>query len=597
MSPPPVRGVAETDTVLAAFLRTVESRPDATAVRAYDGSMTLTWGELDRARTGLASGFAALGVGAGDTIALLLRNRPEFYPVDLAAMTLGAVTVSLYQTAAPEQLGHVLADSGASVVVAERELVGALDGLALPRLRLLVDGGPADRAGWRPLQEISGGGEPAMPDPAPPHPDDVVTMIYTSGTTGDPKGVRITHRGVLATAVATNSELRLPPGTTVISWLPAAHIGDRLGGYYIPMLTGWEIVTCADPRQILDVVAGARPGYFFGPPRVFEKLRSDFATWRDELDATARGQLDAGLEAACAEVRATQAGAPVPAAVADAAAGFRAGRLRDWKRAVGLDRLLVALVATAPNPGPVMEFFHAVGVPLGEAYGLTESTGAGTTVGPGTIRIGTVGTASLGMDLRIGDGGEVLLRGPQIMAGYHHLPDATKAAVDPDGWLHTGDLGELDDDGYLSILGRAKELIINAQGKNISPVAVEAAVGTASPLIEHICVVGDARAYLSALIVLDPLQVRAWAVRNGVAESEAAGDPRLLADLAAAVEAGNARLARPERVRRFHVCNTRWHPGGEELTPTSKLRRHRIAELYADEIDALYSEAEPWQTR
>lgn len=589
MCPPPVCRVAETDTVLSVFRRTVEARPDAVAVRAHDGSMSLTWAELDRAACELASGFAALGVRAGDTVTLLLRNRPEFYSVDLAAMMLGAVTVSLYPTAAPEQLNHVLTDSGASVVVSERGLAGTLDGLDLPPLRFLVNGGTEENDGWRPMHEIAEAGDPAMPVPAPPHPDDVLTMIYTSGTTGDPKGVRITHRGVLATAVATNSELSLPPGTTVISWLPAAHVGDRLGGYYIPMLTGWEIVTCADPRLILDVVAHARPGYFFGPPRVFEKLRSDFATWRDGLDASARGHLDTGLAAAYAQVRARQAGAVVPDTVADVAAEFREGRVRDWKRAVGLDRLLVALVATAPNPGPVMEFFHAVGVPLGEAYGLTESTGAGTTVGPRTIRIGKVGTASLGMELRIGDGGEVLLRGPQVMAGYHGRPEATAAAIDTGGWLHTGDLGELDDDGYLSILGRAKELIINAQGKNISPVAVEAAVGTASPLIGHVCVVGDARAYLSALIVLDPVQVAGWAARNGVDEADAAGDPRLLAEVSAAVEAGNARLARPEHVRRFHLCDTEWLPGGDELTPTSKLRRHRIAELYADEIDALYA--------
>ncbi|MDN5917298.1 MAG: AMP-dependent synthetase/ligase [Pseudonocardia sp.] len=591
MSTPPVRRVAETDTVLSVFRSTVAARPGAVAVRAHDGSTSLTWDELDRAASGLAAGFAALGVRAGDTIALLLRNRPEFYPVDLAAITLGAVTVSLYPTTAPEQLRHVLLDSGASVVISERGLAGAPDGMDLPALRFLVDGGLDDHDGWRPLREIAEAGDPAGPAPEAPRPDDVLTMIYTSGTTGAPKGVRITHRAVLATAVATNSELGLPPGTTVISWLPAAHVGDRLGGYYIPMLTGWEIVTCADPRVVLDVVAHARPGYFFGPPRVFEKLRSDFATWRDGLDVTARKHLDTGLEAAYAQVRACQAGITVPDDVADASAEFREIGVRDWKRAVGLDRLLVALVATAPNPGPVMEFFHAVGVPLGEAYGLTESTGAGTTVGPATIRIGKVGTASLGMELRIGDGGEVLLRGPQIMAGYHHRRDATAAAIDPDGWLHTGDLGELDDDGYLSILGRAKELIINAQGKNISPVAVEAAVGTASPLIGHVCVVGDARAYLSALIVLDRVQVTGWAARNGVAEADAVGDPRLRAEVSAAVEAGNARLARPERVRRFHLCDTEWLPGGDELTPTSKLRRHRIAELYADEIDALYSDA------
>ncbi|MBN9099862.1 MAG: long-chain fatty acid--CoA ligase [Pseudonocardia sp.] len=587
-----VRTVGDTDTLLSAFRRTVADRGGEVAVRAHDGSLALTWGDLAERSTALAAGFAALGLGPGHTVALLLRNRPEFYPVDLAAVTIGAVTVSLYVTSAPPQLQHVLSDAGVSAVISERGLVGALDGLALPSLRFVVDGDADGEAppGWRTLGDVVAAGAGTAFDPPPPDPGDVLTMIYTSGTTGKPKGVQITHRGVLATAVATNSVLGLPPGTTVISWLPSAHVGDRCGGYYIPMVTGWEVVTCADPRAVLDVLAGAHPGYFYGPPRIFEKLRADFDAWRAGLAADVRESVDEGLAAGYAQVRATQTGEVVATAVAEGAAAFRAGPLQDWKRSVGIDRLVVVLVATAPNPGPIMEFFHAIGTPMGEAYGLTESSGSGTVVAPDAIRIGKVGTASRGIEVRIDDTGEVLLRGPQVMAGYHNLPEATAAAIDPDGWLHTGDLGALDADGYLSIVGRAKELIISAQGKNIAPVTVESAIGPRSPLIGQICCVGDARPYLVALIVLDPVYAASWAARHGVTVDEVARDERALAEIRAAVEEGNAQLSRPEQVKRFRVLATEWLPGGEELTPTAKLRRHRIVERYAEVIDGLYAD-------
>lgn len=587
-----VRTVADTDTLLSTLRRTVAQRGGHVAVRADDGSLTLTWDDLAGRAAALAAGFAALGVRKGDTVALLLRNRPEFYPVDLAAMTIGAVTVSLYATSAPPQLQHVISDAGATAVISERGLAGALDGLALPPLRFVVDDDDEPPAGWRPLRDVVAAGAGTAFDPPPADPDDVITMIYTSGTTGNPKGVRITHRGVLATAVATNSVLGLPPGTTVISWLPAAHVGDRCGGYYIPMVTGWEVVTCADPRAVLDVLARAHPGYFYGPPRIFEKLRSDFEAWRDGLGPDVRTSVDAGLAAGYAEVRATQAGVAAPPAVAAGAAAFREGPLRGWKHDVGIDLLIVVLVATAPNPGPIMEFFHAIGTPMGEAYGLTESSGSGTVVAPDAIRIGKVGTASRGIELRIAEcgpaGGEVLLRGRAIMAGYHNLPGATAAAIDSEGWLNTGDLGAIDADGYLSIVGRAKELIISAQGKNIAPVTVESAIGPRSPLIGQICCVGDARPYLVALVVLDPGYAASWAARHGVSPDQVATDERALAEIRAAVDAGNAQLSRPEQVRRFRVLAVEWLPGGEELTPTAKLRRHRIVERYADVIEDLY---------
>ncbi len=578
-------------TVWEAFEGTVRRRPDEVAVRRHDGALSWTWAELDRRVAAYAAAFHHLGLRQGQTAALLMGNRPEFYAIDLAFVRLGVVSVALYFTSSPEQQQHVLDDSGASMLIAEPGLMSTLDGVRLPSHVLQVDGETAP--GWAQLSDLLATSPDAsvLVDVPTPAPDDVLALIYTSGTTGPPKGVMLTHVNVLTTAEATLDAQRVPEGSIVVSWLPYAHVGGRSSGYVTAVVQGWEIVTVDNPRVIAEAVAEIRPDFFSGPPRVFEKLRSSFESWLLGLDEAQRDRALAELAASEQRVDLEQDGRPVPAELVARTDAARRELFGPWKESEGLDRLRVAVVATAPNPGPLMRFFHAIGIPMGEAYGLSESAAAGTACRPDRIRFGTVGTASRKMELRLADDGEILLRGPSIMKGYLNLPEATAAAIDADGWLATGDLGALDADGYLSVVGRKKEIIVNASGKNISPVTVESAIVSASPFISQACTVGDARPYLVALIVLDREYVAQWAHGEGLEHlsvSELAVEPRVLERITDAVAAANARLSRPEQIKKFHVVADEWLPG-RELTPTSKMRRREIGRRYDAAIAGMYA--------
>lgn len=586
----PFEALARPGTLIDAFDRVVAARGDRTAVRSHDGRISWTWSDLAERVTAMARGFVAAGISPGDKVALLMRNRPEFYVVDLALVRIGAVPFSLYASSSPEQNDYALADSGAVGIVVDPAYLAATDGVRLPQHRLQLDGEPAD--GWRLLADVAAQGDGVdLAAVAPPGPDDVVTMIYTSGTTGTPKGVLLSHQNLLTCAEATLLTQEIPAGTVTVSWLPSAHVGDRLGGYAIPLYQGFEVVTLDDPREAVATVAAVHPGYFYGPPRIFEKLRAGFDTWVLGLDEEAAERTRQALSRGFERVDVEQAGGTPSPELLEATEHDRREIFRPWLESVGLERLRVVVVATAPNPGPLMGFFHALGVPMGEAYGATETSGGGTAARPDRIRIGTVGEVSMHMELRLLEDGEVLLRGPQVMQGYHGRPDATAAAIDADGWLHTGDLGSLDEDGYLRIVGRKKELIISSSGKNISPVTVESAILTSSPFIGQMCCLGDARPYNVALIVLDGEYVREWARANGLESADLetlSRDPRVVAEVEAAVARGNARLNRPEQIKRFRIVPGEWLPG-RELTATSKMRRSVIAEQYEALVEEMYA--------
>jgi long-subunit acyl-CoA synthetase (AMP-forming) len=392
-------------------------------------------------------------------------------------------------------------------------------------------------------------------------PEDLVTLIYTSGTTGPPKGVELTHRNLCTQIAVTAGRLDLPDGMRAISYLPMGHVAERLCTHYLPMVAGWDVTACPDPRAVVDLLPQVRPGFFFSPPRLWEKLRAAVIA---SLDDGARGTLDAALE----RVRAGD--------------GPQDGPLQRAVRAkLGFDQVRVAVVGAAPCPAEVIEFWHALGVPLSELYGMSETTGVATVNPPDAIRIGTVGAPLLGVEVRLSEEGEVLMRGPVIMRGYRNLPERTAEAIDADGWLHSGDVGVFDERGYLRIVDRIKELIINAAGKNMSPANIEATLKTSGELIGQVCVIGDARPYNVALITLDPEARRAFAERHG--------DEAIAAEVGREVARGNARLARVEQIKRFAVLEDEWVPGGDELTPTMKLRRKPIAEKHAAAIERLYA--------
>ncbi len=552
-------------TIAEAFRITASEHAGVVAVRTRDDEIAWTWRELRERVDALAGGLVRLGVRRGDTVALMVGNRPEFHVADLAVMTLGATPFSIYLTSSPEQVAYVVRDAAPRAAIVESRFAGLVSGLVehvidVEALDSLAEPGFDSEPHWRAVR-----------------PDDVLTLIYTSGTTGPPKGVQLLHRNQIAAVQAVEERVGFGPGSRVISWLPSAHVAERTAHHYLPVTYGMTITTCPDPRRIGEWLPAVRPTWFFAVPRVWEKLKAGVEA---KLDEPALALVRAGMERVERE-QAGKAVEPDPVAEERLFAPLRA--------ALGLDQAELVNVGAAPTPRDVFVFFHAIGVPLAEIWGMSETCGAGCSNPGEKIRIGTVGPPSPGVEVKLADDGELLVRSEVVMAGYRNLPERTAEALDADGWLHTGDVATIDDDGYVRIVDRKKELIIDAGGKNMSPANIEAAVKGASPLIGQACVIGDGRPFVTALIVLDADYAPAWAAREGIT-GELARDERVLAAVQAGIDAANASLSRPEQVKRFTLLDGDWLPGGDELTPTMKLMRRPIARKYAAAIDAMYAQ-------
>jgi len=588
----------EPGTLGAALRRTAADHPHIVAVRTLHDEVAWTWGELRERVDMLARGLAGLGVARGDTVALLMGNRPEFHVCDLAAVTLGATPFSIYQTASPEQIRYVVEDAGARVaIVAQEHLPALLEARReLPGLQhvVVLDG----EAGGEllSLADVEAAGAASGFDVdaalAAVQPDDVMTLIYTSGTTGPPKGVELTHQAVLSAVGSILDMIDLRPGSKVISWLPAAHIAERNAHHVVPVVYACTITICPDPRRIVEVLPQVRPTWFFAVPRIWEKLKagleSMLAAQPEERRAPAQAALDASLQA----VRLRQRGEPVPDELAAAVERADGEMFSGLRAMLGLDQLVAVNVGAAPTPVEVIEFFHALGIELAELWGMSETCAAGTCNRPGEVRIGTVGPASPGVELRLADDGELLIRGEFLMRGYRNRAEQTAESYTADGWFMTGDVATIDADGYVTLIDRKKELIINAGGKNMSPANIEATLKAASPLIGQVCVIGDARPYNTALVVLDADFAPVWASQQGLDDGSLEALARSEAVRAAVqegVDAANAKLSRVEQIKRFALVEGDWLPGGDELTPTMKLKRRPIGEKYAAVIEALYA--------
>jgi len=582
-----------------ALRRTAAAHPHVVALRTLDDGVSLTW-EQARARVdALARGLAGLGVGQGDTVALMLGNRPEFNLCDLAAVTLGAAPFSIYQTFTAEQIAYVVGDAGARVAIVEQAHLPALLEAKrdLPALaHVIVVDGEAPEDG-RTLGELEAAGRASGVDLdaalAAVTADDVATLIYTSGTTGPPKGVELTHANLLSAVRTVQSMIELPLGAKVISWLPAAHIAERMAHHYIPLAYAGTVTACPDPRRIVEVLPQVHPTWFFAVPRVWEKLKAGLETMLGAQPEEARAKVEAALAASVEAVRRRQRGEPLPDELAAAVRTADEQMFSGLRTMLGLDEVITVNVGAAPTPPEVIEFFHAIGIELAELWGMSETCGAGTCNRPGAVRIGTVGQATPGVELRLADDGELLVRGAVVMRGYRNRAEQTSEALDADGWLHTGDVATIDRDGYVTLIDRKKELIINAAGKNMSPANIEATLKAASPLIGQAIAIGDRRPYNVALIVLDADFAPMWAAREGIPEphdlASLAREERVRAAVQEGVDAANAKLARVEQIKRFALVEGDWLPGGEELTPTMKLKRKPIGEKYAAQIEALYA--------
>jgi long-chain acyl-CoA synthetase len=573
----------DASTMVEAFQMTSRAHPERVALRTKDDEFSMTWGDYAEKVRSVAAGLAGLGLERGASLGIMLTNRPEFHFFDTAALHLGAVPFSVYNTYTAEQIAYQVQDAGARVFVTEKaflDRVQAIDGLEHV---IVVDATGLDEA--LTIADVVAEGDPEFDFEAAwraVRPDDVLTLIYTSGTTGPPKGVQLTHANEISAVQGFNEVIPFPSDGRVVSWLPMAHIAERACSHYLPIQLGFTTTCCPDPRQVVAYLPEVHPTWFFAVPRIWEKLKAGLeAAFAAEPDESKRQATGWALEVGLKRVRLEQAGEEIPDELAQAHAKADDLVLSKIRARLGLDEVESVNVGAAPTPREVIEFFHAIGITLAELWGMSETCGYGACNPPDKIKIGTVGPPAPGVEMKLAEDGEVLIRGPFVMTGYRNQPEKTREALDDAGWLHTGDVGEFDEDGYLKIVDRKKELIINAGGKNMSPANIEAKIKASSPLIGQAIAIGDARPYNVALITLDPDVAPGFIEQNGREGAEA--------EVERGVQAANEQLARVEGIKRYKILDVQWEPGGDELTPTMKLKRKPIHEKYAAEIEELYS--------
>jgi long-subunit acyl-CoA synthetase (AMP-forming) len=582
-----------------AFAQTVIRYGDQVALRTYGTDAQFTWDEYAELVRRYAGGLTVLGIRRGDTVGLMLANRPEFFMVDTAAQHLGATPFSVYNTSSPEQVGYLFGDAGNRVVITERQFLptvsAAVELGGVVRHIVVIDGNGTD--GTSTLDELA--------DKAPQdfnlaaaasvvQPDDVATLIYTSGTTGPPKGVELTHANLLAQWNMLVRTWPIRPGGRVLSFLPSAHIADRTIGIYLANNMGYTVTCCPDYKQLNAALADVRPTVFLAVPRIWEKFKASIEAQIASAPKSTRAAFADALESNILRVRSEQRGIEVDPEIANRAEDGERNVFAPLRAALGLDYAETRLVGAAPTPMQVHEFFAAMGLMLAEVWGMSELSPIAAWNRPEKIKLGTCGPALPGVDIRLADDGEVLVRGPIVMRGYRNQKEKTAEAVDADGYMHSGDIGEFDEDGYLRIVDRKKELIINAAGKNMSPANIESELKSASALIGQAVCIGDARPYNVALLVLDPDAVSSFIAENGLDPTTdvraLSQDPEILREIEEAVGRANARLSRVEQIKRWTLLPAEWLPAGDELTPTMKLRRKPIAAKYAEQIDKLYSQ-------
>ena len=590
---PPVTGMSE-PTIVHRFVRQVVTLDDRVALRhrTTAGWATITWREYGHAVAEVADGLAALGIGPGDRVALASDNRPEWHIVDLAVLAVGAITVPVYPTSAPAQVVHVLTDSGARLVVVDNEtqlakVTAVRD--QLPGLRHVVSfDAPGDdpRAlTWWELRELGRQHDaPSLAERADAlAPEAAATIVYTSGTTGAPKGAVLTHDNIAFTAAAVTAVVAVGPADRFVSFLPLSHIAERVISHFGQIVAGGETWFARSLATVAEDVHDCRPTIFFAVPRVWQKLR-------EAIEAQIGRQ--GGVSGAVAHRYLALAGA---AAAGGADPSFEWQVLdrvvgRVVRSRLGLDRARVLASGAAPIDAHLLRWFAAVGLPICEAYGQTEDCGPATLNPPGAARVGSVGPPLPGVQLRVAPDGEVLVRGRSVCAGYWRNDAATAELVDADGWMHTGDLGAVGADGYLTITGRRKDLIITAAGHNVAPQPIEIEL-EAQPLVAHAVVVGDGRPYLTALVTLDETQLAAWAERHHKLYEPLAlsYDPDVLAAVDEAVRTVNERRARSEQIKRAKVLAHDFTVADGELTPTLKVRRPIVLERHRDVVADLYA--------
>jgi long-subunit acyl-CoA synthetase (AMP-forming) len=581
-------------TLCEAFQRNAAIDPDAVALRTPGDTQTMTWREYAGDVRRVAAGLAGLGVRRGDTVSLMMANRIEFYPLEVGAQHLGATSFSVYNTLPAEQLTYVFANAGTKVVICEQQYIDRIraSGAELEHI-ICIDASPDGTLSMDDLYAAGADDFDFESTWRAVQPDDVVTLIYTSGTTGNPKGVEMTHAHLLFEAQALEAVLGVEFGDRVTSFLPTAHIADRTMALYNQEVFGAQVTVISDARAIATALSDVHPTIWGAVPRVWEKLKAaiEFAVTH-EKDETKRQALQWAMSVAGKYAAALLADEPLPEDVAAEYAKADELVLSQLRARLGLDQLRWAVSGAAPIPRETLAFFCSIGIPIAEVWGMSELSCVASVSHPRDARLGTVGRLLPGLEGKIAEDGEYLVRGPLVMKGYRDEPAKTAEAIDPDGWLHTGDILDVDSDGYLRIVDRKKELIINAAGKNMSPANIETTILAACPMVGAMLTIGDGRPYNTALLVFDAESVGPYSDQHGLAEASPAAlaaHPEVLDRIAAGVAQGNAKLSRVEQIKRFRVLPTLWEPGGEEITLTMKLKRKPTMAKYAVEIEELYA--------
>jgi long-chain acyl-CoA synthetase len=602
-SPSPVSGA---DTVIEAFRDNVARIPQRPALRRRVGPgwETLTWSEYGVAVDEVAAGLIELGIAPGERAAILSGNRVEWHLADVGALSAAAVTVPVYPTNSAEQVGYILRQSGSRLCFVENEELLAKvleirdEAPKLDRVVVFEDGGLLDDPfilEFGALRSLGAARLRRQPGAVVERtlsidPDQLATLVYTSGTTGPPKGAMLSHANIMWTIRSVASVLPLHSGERFLSFLPLSHVAERGMSELAPIAIGGETWFARSLASVAEDLVECRPTVFFAVPRVWEKLQSAVLEKIAEQPRFIRGVAHRYLAFGMRAELSRQQGCPLrrDEFVHHFIDGVLGSRIR---REMGLDQAHILITAAAPIDPTLVRWLHAIGLPVVELYGQTEVCGPTSCNPPADNRVGTVGRPLPGVEVRLADDEEILVRGGNVCLGYFDDQAATAELLDADGWMHSGDLGTLDEDGYLHLTGRKKDLIITAAGQNVAPQEIEMQL-RAHPLISEAVVVGEGRRYLTALIALDADALDAWAhEHNKLGEFEAlTADPDLRSEIEAAVDAVNARHARVEGVRKHRILPRGLTTAAGELTPTLKIRRAVVCEANRDLIEDMYAE-------